>query len=168
MAREAPILSKQPLEEKKIATFAFVLESQLVCSYMKRYPIYKKYLTGWVTLALVVIPMILGITWMHHKYPNEIGILGFLISLSTIVVVLVYRSFFRLKCPRCSHYSMQLFHVEDEESTGVSISTSYVDQTCYVSCKNCGKVMETDLGFKHNIFFKGIPVQLKDSPLDYK
>ena len=34
--------------------------------------------------------------------------------------------------------------------------------------KNCGKVMETDLGFKHNIFFKGIPVQLKDSPLDYK
>ena len=109
---------------------------------MKRYPVYKKLLTGWVTLALVVIPMTLGITWMHHKYPNEIGLLGFLISLSTIVVVLVYRSFFRLKCPRCSHYSMQLFHVEDEESTGISISTSYAYQTCYVSCKNCGKVLD--------------------------
>lgn len=135
---------------------------------MKRYPVYKKYLTGWATLALVVIPMTLGITWMHHKYPNEIGLLGFLISLSTIVVVLVYRSFFRLKCPRCGHYSMQLFHVEDEDSTGICISTSYVYETCYVSCKNCGKVMETDLGFKHNIFCKGIPVQLKDSPHDYK
>ena len=106
--------------------------------------------------------MIIGITWLHHKYPNETCLLGFLISFSLIGSVLAYRYFFRLKRPRCNHYAMHLFHVEKRKVQGRELYPlrMYIKHVMWNESWRQTLNLNTVFFQRHHRIIKGVPKKI--------
>lgn len=124
---------------------------------MKRYKIYKKYVRLRLLLLLVITPATFILVYYLNQYTNLnkgfLALLFFLIMGGSIIITLIYTH--KLMCPHCNQKSMTL------ENNSVNItSIQFVEQIMYVRCRSCGKIIETDLALKSNIFVKGIPKKL--------